>query len=437
MPYRNPFAVSVLLGGLLGSAAAPSLAQQSPEHSPPTADAFPLASDPLLESLLQEALARNPGLRAVEERHAAARERGEQAAALPDPRLTLGYDYDGAGFTPGATPDTGPKLAVAQELPGPGKRALLREVEEHGVELQGHAAMRQRLVLVYQLRKAYADLLLARENLAILEDQRRATKDVEELTRSRYAVGLAEQSDVLRAQAELARLDQMRFHEEGLVAIALAELNRLLDRPAGTPLDGTPRLSSLAARRITLPELAAVVARAEAMSPVVLGGGSLVAGADARLRLARRGSKPDYMLASAWLYRGSLPDMWTVDVGITLPIYKGSKQKRAVAEAEALLRAERSAQRAMTLGARAAVEKAWADLRASLLEAEAFAKGVLVVDQLAVESAIASFQSGKTPFVTVLEAHNTLYRDRWAHAELLFHVLWHSAALDAYGITGE
>ena len=27
------------------------------------------------------------------------------------------------------------------------------------------------------------------------------------------------------------------------------------------------------------------------------------------------------------------------------------------------------------------------------------------------------------PFVAVLEAHNTLYRDRWEHAELLFHVL--------------
>jgi hypothetical protein len=31
----------------------------------------------------------------------------------------------------------------------------------------------------------------------------------------------------------------------------------------------------------------------------------------------------------------------------------------------------------------------------------------------------------------VLEAHNAWYRDRWTHAELLAHVLWHSARLDA------
>jgi outer membrane protein TolC len=37
---------------------------------------------------------------------------------------------------------------------------------------------------------------------------------------------------------------------------------------------------------------------------------------------------------------------------------------------------------------------------------------VLPVDQLSLESAIASYRTGKVPFVTVLEALNTLYADR-------------------------
>jgi outer membrane protein TolC len=76
-------------------------------------------------------------------------------------------------------------------------------------------------------------------------------------------------------------------------------------------------------------------------------------------------------------------------------------------------------------------EKTLADYRAAVREAEAYARGVLVVDRLAVESALASYQAGKVPFVAVLEAHTTRYRARWEHAELLFHVLWHAAALDA------
>jgi hypothetical protein len=37
---------------------------------------------------------------------------------------------------------------------------------------------------------------------------------------------------------------------------------------------------------------------------------------------------------------------------------------------------------------------------------------VLPVDQLSLESAVASYRTGKVPFVTVLEALNTLYADR-------------------------
>ncbi len=58
----------------------------------------------------------------------------------------------------------------------------------------------------------------------------------------------------------------------------------------------------------------------------------------------------------------------------------------------------------------------------------------LVIGGLAVESALAGFRSGQTPFISVLEAHNALYSDRRQHAELLFHILWHSALLDAFGM---
>lgn len=137
------------------------------------------------------------------------------------------------------------------------------------------------------------------------------------------------------------------------------------------------------------------------------------------------------MAGWSYLNRGSLPGMFILDVGISAPFYRGRKQKLAVVEAEARLRSDEAARDALSLKARATAERSLADFRASVLEAQTFARGVLTVDGLAVESAIASFQAGKAPFVTVLEAHNTLYRDRWQYAELLFHVLWHSASIDA------
>src|SRR5262249_1131199 len=154
-----------------------------------------------------------------------------------------------------------------QAIPFPGKRGLRTRVEQGAAERAAHEAERARLDLVYRVRKAYADLLLAQEALTLIADQRAATRDIEELTRSRYAVGLAGQADVLRAQAELARLEQMRFHQEGERTVAEAELNRLLARPAGTPAVATRRLSSLVPGTVAVPAREDVVARAESHSP--------------------------------------------------------------------------------------------------------------------------------------------------------------------------
>ncbi len=121
-------------------------------------------------------------------------------------------------------------------------------------------------------------------------------------------------------------------------------------------------------------------------------------------------------------------------MGIILPAYRKSKQRQAVVEAEAQFRSAQAEQEAMALKARASVEKAYADFKAAVLEARTIERQVLVIDALAVESALAGFRSGQTPFIAVLEAHRVLYEDQRQHAELLFHILWHSALLDAFGM---
>jgi outer membrane protein TolC len=393
------------------------------------ADLYPLKDDPLLTALLAEARRASPQLLAAEHAVAAARARVPQAGALPDPVVSAGYDKGGS-WALGSDDDTALRLQASQGLPYPGKRGLAAEVEQADVTRSEHELEQARRALVFEVRKAYADLLLARANVELIEEQRRATRDIEELTRSRYAVGLTSQSDVLRPQAELARLVQMRLHQEGLVTSAIAELNRLLGRPTGAPLDGTPPLSSLPERPLQLPAPAEVARRVLAMSPDVLAAHAKVARAQAASRLAERNRKPDFFVRTSYAERGRLPSMLGFDLGVTLPFYASRKQKQAAAEAEARLRALEAEREALRLRVRARAERSLADLKAAVLEAEAYAKGVLIVDALAVESALASYQTGKLPFVSVLEAHNTRYRDRWEYAELLFHVLWHSASLD-------
>ena len=274
----------------------------------------------------------------------------------------------------------------------------------------------------------------ARENIAIIKDQRRATSDIEELTRARYSAGLSSQLDVLRAQAEVARFDQMRLHEEGLVSSAVAEINRLRGEVEATPVDLPVGLKDLIGRDIPLPPLKDQLARAHGDNPELQAAMTMVEKSRLALDLARRNLKPDFVVSSTYAFRGSLPDMWTVDLGLILPAHRKSKQRQAVVEAQAELNSTRAEQEAMRLRTRSAVEKAYADFNAAVLEARTIERQVLVIDALAVESALAGFRSGQTPFIAVLEAHRVLYEDRRQHAELLFHILWHSALLDAFGM---
>ena len=396
-------------------------------------DVFPLAQDPSVKALLEETLARNPDLMAARERTAAAVARVSQAGALSDPMVSIGYEK-GEAWLPGRGADTGPRVGVSQELPFSGKRELRREVSTRAADLTRHATGTLTLAVTYALRKALSDLLLARENIAIIKDQRRATSDIEELTRARYSAGLSSQLDVLRAQAEVARFDQMRLHEEGLVSSAVAEINRLRGEVEATPVDLPVSLKDLIGRDIPLPPLKDQLARAHGDNPELQAAMTMVEKSRLALDLARRNLKPDFVVSSTYAFRGSLPDMWTVDLGVILPAHRKSKQRQAVVEAQAELNSTRAEQEAMRLRTRSAVEKAYADFNAAVLEARTIERQVLVIDALAVESALAGFRSGQTPFIAVLEAHRVLYEDRRQQAELLIHILWLSALLDAVGM---
>jgi outer membrane protein TolC len=61
----------------------------------PTAPASPEPEDPHLAALVEEALAKNPDLLAVQEAVAAARERPDQARSLADPMVSVAYTNDG------------------------------------------------------------------------------------------------------------------------------------------------------------------------------------------------------------------------------------------------------------------------------------------------------------------------------------------------------
>jgi outer membrane protein TolC len=383
--------VVVLLSAVGGAAASlpPEVAAQ----------ALGGTADPAtLDGLVGEALARNPDVLALQEAVVASRARPAQAKALPDPVASVLYVNDGWSPSLGEMPMTTLGFMGSQSLPWPGKRGLRERVADHDAVVPAERLERQRLTVAAGVRRAFWGLVLAEESLGVLREQEDVWKEAESVARARYAVGQGAQQDVLRAQVEITRFEQLRAEREADRETRLAELSRLVGREVARDV--------------------ALQAQAEATVPELRAGLAVVERERLATDLARRDFKPDFTVQAGYMNRGGLDPMWQAGVGVTLPLFR-ERRHAAVAEAEASRRAAARQVEAVRAQLRFRTRERAAQLRAAERMAVVYADGVLPQARLTYEASIASYQAGKVPFLTVLEALSTLYRDRIDHLRVL------------------
>jgi len=366
--------------------------------------------DPLLLSLVQEALARNPDLGQAKVLVAADRERIPQARALPDPTLSLGIQNDGfKKIEVGQMETSFYQVMVTQGLPWPGKRALRGAVAELGARATEVGVDRTRLTVEADVRRGYTGLLLIRSQLRLLEDQAVFLKQAEATARSRYEVGEGAQADLLRAQLERTRLSQARARLQAQERTALAQINRLR---GAAPQDPIPTLRTLQQLPDPRPVPADFLAQAETRSPELRAARLGVEQAQRNLDLARLDRRPDFSVSAGLMPRGGLDPMWTASIGITLPLWQNNKQKRAVAEQEYRQTASGwEVERVRCLLAQRIQERA-SDLDASLQVLGLYRAGLLVQSEGTFRSTLTQYEVGKLPFVSVLEALNGWVADQ-------------------------
>jgi outer membrane protein, heavy metal efflux system len=220
---------------------------------------------------------------------------------------------------------------------------------------------------------------------------------------ARYAAGTAPQSDVLRAEVEVARLDALAralvSEVRGAESMLAASLGLEADVPV-PPLatvvieQPPPSWPALRAALTERPELAA--GRAE------------IARAEAEVQVMRDMYRPMATIRTGPSYTMTDGRGWMAMVGLSLPIWRG-KLKAGVAEAQAMRAMSEADLRAMTrmIEGEAAVAtsqvQAWRDRQVALNT------DVLPRARMAIEPAVAGYTSGQLPLVSVIEAVQALW----------------------------
>jgi outer membrane protein TolC len=389
------------LAPLLLVFAAPRLVAVEPSSLPAGP---PLVNDPVLRTLLDEAMAKRPELAQVRAQIRAEQERVPQANTLPDPTLALAIQNDGfSSIQVGKMETSYVSIMASQTFPWAGKRGLRGEVAGLG-KLEAEADLQRVLLSVAaDVNRAYIDLLLVRDQLRLFVKLESLWAQSEGMVRVRYEAGEAAQSDLLRAQLQRNRLRQQRWALEAEEHRRVAVLNRLRGHPPMDPIATTRTLADLPDPALVDPDQA--VTAAQAVSPELKKAMLVGEQADHRVALASRERWPDVTVNAGIMPRGgSFPMMWQAGVALNLPIWSAQKQSRVMAENRARGESARDGAEVIRQLLRQRVHERQAVL-GSLIEANRlYRSGLLVQSEATVSSTLAQYQVGRVTFASVLEA---------------------------------
>jgi cobalt-zinc-cadmium efflux system outer membrane protein len=378
----------------------------------------PLASDPQISALVAEALANSPDIGRADAAARAEAARAPQVGSLPDPTLTLGIQNDGFNGIQIGTMETSYWLVMlTQPVPWPGKLSAREAAARAQASVAGAETARLRLTTTAEVERAYVDLLVVRGQLALLAKLEVLWAEAEAMARTRYEVGQGAQSDLLRAQLERTRLGQRRVALEGEERTRLQGLNRLRVRPLEEPV-ATPRpLASFSDPVLRTVDEA--VADAERRSPDLALSALAVVTADRRVDSAKKEWFPDLAVTAGVMPRGQIEPMWTVQLGITLPVWGATRQARGVEESQARREADLRGEEAVRQLVRLRAQERRTLTSAALRTLDIYRGGILVQSDAAVRSTLAQYQVGKVTFPSVLEVLRGLVVDEGGYLDAL------------------
>ena len=367
-------------------------------------------TNPQLDGLVAEALKNAPEMTAAQASVEAAQRRVDPARTLADPFVSLTYQNDGRSPSLGTAEGSFFGVMATQALPWPGKLRLAGDAAaSEAREVERGMLGRAALTLEARVRNTWYDVALAHAVDHILDDRRTAAAQIEASVRERYAAGLAVQQDVLRAQVELARIDEMKAMQAATIAARGAELTRLVGHAVTTP-DRLPDDTAVP----SLPEL---IARSPELAATRQG----IETARIRVELAKKNFLPDFSVSAGSMDRGrfEMGPMWQIGVGVSIPLWSERRQRNQLAEAEAMVRGRSAESQTVAREVELRTQQRAAQLDAALRVAALYRDKILPLDDVSLESALASYQAGKVPFISVLDALNTVYSDRTTYATRL------------------
>ena len=285
---------------------------------------------------------RAPLLKARQAQIAATQEEAARAAALPDPKLTLGltsWPVTGPdAFEFRADDMTMKQIGVMQEFPARAKRQARQAVADRGIEQAEALSVAEQLAVRRGTAEAWIALWAAQREVVALQTLREPASIAVRTAEARLTGGTGTVTDTLATQAAALELENRIDAALATLEASRAGLARWLGvDPADMDAeDAPPELTELPVAPATL------LASIDRQGPL-LPWRSREALAEAQIDAAIAEKRPDWSLGVTYGQRDrtsggvSRSDMLMVEFAVDLPLFPRNRQDRGVAARRAEL----------------------------------------------------------------------------------------------------
>lgn len=271
------------------------------------------------------------------------------AAALPDPRITLGAaNLPTDTFNIGQEGMTQATIGLSQRFPRGDSRYLARDKKKELAESQSFERENRQELVIRSVTDLWLELWKTQESVRLIESNRGLFEQLADVAEAGYTSTMngSRQQDIIRASLELTRLDDRITVLHSQVETAQADLGEWV---------GTDTFSLRVSERIPQHLLARLPSTAFDFSENSLVNHSSIRATDQLIdagaidiELARQAYEPEWTVSAQYGFRDRAPngqgraDLFSVGIGFDLPIFTGNRQDRTVSAAIARVEAAKS-----------------------------------------------------------------------------------------------
>lgn len=357
-----------------------------------------------LHALIDEALENNPEIRATRHQVDAAHAKVGQAGTLDDPELTYmreempGFRWNQSEMQ---------KIELMQMFRFPSKLSKETEIAEINAEHSHHNHHEKELEVIAKLKSTYYDLWFVQKSIDLNNENARLLQQFAMIAKTKFGVGDASLQEVLKANVELAKLENqgmvLRQQEQSSKSMLMAILNRQPDDTLGA--------AELPDTVVFEATLDSVWQNALRSRPMLLHDSLAVEEGRAMLSLAKREYLPDFKLGIQYVtapmreFRG-----WSISAGITLPFapWTLGKASARVEEATATISTSSATLNASRNMVMSNIKDLYFKAQSAKRQLDSYRMVILPQAKQSLKASMTAYQNGRTDFLMLIDAYRTL-----------------------------